>query len=169
MRDRAFYAVVERSGASDDRSGYFPAHAPRSGPLAQLPYIEGDALALPIRTRSIDLVFLITTLEFVGDPIEALREALRVTRQGLILGVINRSSFLARKLKRTANPVWQSARFFSPRELAGLIPSESPRVEITWRTTLWPLWPAALPLPWGGFIGMAVKVLRSVSEDRLDL
>jgi hypothetical protein len=32
------------------------------------------------------------------------------------------------------------------------------RVEVIWRTTLWPGWRGSHPLPWGGFIGMAVNV-----------
>jgi ubiquinone/menaquinone biosynthesis C-methylase UbiE len=53
------------------------------------PCVQSDALALPFPKDSFDIVALITTLEFVGDPIHALREAARVTRFGLSLGVLN--------------------------------------------------------------------------------
>jgi ubiquinone/menaquinone biosynthesis C-methylase UbiE len=122
------------------------------------PYIRGDALGLPFADNTFDLVTLITTLEFVSEPILVLEEALRVTRRGLILGILNRQSVLGRSLRRTGGPVWEAARFFTPTEMVQLVHLAAKKpVEITWRTTLWPLWRGALPLPWGGFIGMAVQ------------
>lgn len=84
------------------------------------PCVLGDGLALPFPTDTFDLVALITTLEFVADPLPALREAMRVARSGLILGVLNRHSWLGRRLKRSAEPLWQAARFFTPADLAHL-------------------------------------------------
>jgi ubiquinone/menaquinone biosynthesis C-methylase UbiE len=125
------------------------------------PYIFGDALALPLTDRQFDLTALITTLEFVRDPQQALREALRVSAQGLLLGVLNRRSRLARQRKHSAKSPWDVARFFSVAELEALVQDVGEgRVEsIRWRTTLWPF-PirGSLPLPWGGFIGMAVRL-----------
>ncbi len=43
-----------------------------------LPVILGDAHRLPFRDRSTDLAVFMTTLEFVEDPVCALREAVRV-------------------------------------------------------------------------------------------
>jgi SAM-dependent methyltransferase len=125
--------------------------------LGSPPYVQGDALALPFRAGAFDLVALITTLEFVTDPVQALREATRVARHGLILGVLNRQSLLAWRRKRSGEPLWQEARFFTPTELVHLA-AAGKRVKIVWRTTLWPVWPGQLPLPWGGFIGMAVSI-----------
>jgi SAM-dependent methyltransferase len=123
--------------------------------------LYGDALALPFSSDACDLVALITTLEFVGDPVQALSEALRVSRQGLLLGVLNRKSLLGRQLKREGGPIWGAARFFAPAELTHLVrrAAAGRQVEIVWRTTLWPGWPTSLPLPWGGFIGLAVLSL----------
>lgn len=128
--------------------------------LGSPPCVRGDALALPFPDEAFDLVTLITTLEFVADPLQALTEAARVARQGLILGVLNRQSALAWRLKRSGISLWQAARFFSPDELIHLVrrATGGKRARLTWQTTLWPLWPGALPLPWGGFIGMAVEV-----------
>jgi ubiquinone/menaquinone biosynthesis C-methylase UbiE len=121
--------------------------------------LQGEALRLPFISNTFDLTVLITTLEFLPNPIRALAEAIRVARQGLILGVLNAQSHLGRQYKRMAGPIWETARFFTPNELKLMIQEatgEKPR--IFWRTTLWPLWPGALPLPWGGFIGMAVRL-----------
>jgi ubiquinone/menaquinone biosynthesis C-methylase UbiE len=122
------------------------------------PGVLGDALALPFCCDAFDLVALITTLEFLIDPVQAVAEALRVSRQGLILGVLNSQSLLGRQLRREAGPVWEAARFFKPLELRRLVQraATGQRARVMWQTTLWPLWPRALPLPWGGFIGMAV-------------
>jgi ubiquinone/menaquinone biosynthesis C-methylase UbiE len=128
-------------------------HSPRCVP--------GDALALPFATAAFDLVALVTTLEFVGDPLQTLREAARVARSGLILGVLSQRSLLARRLRRSGAPLWQAARFFTPAELAELVRQVAgSEAEIRWRTTLWPLWPWDLPGSWGGFIGMTVKLRR---------
>ncbi|HIP96331.1 MAG TPA: class I SAM-dependent methyltransferase [Anaerolineae bacterium] len=124
-------------------------------------YVQGDALALPFQAGTFDLVALITTLEFVNDPVQALSEATRVARHGLILGVLNRQSLLAWQRKRSGESLWQMARFFTPAELVRLVQQAAAgkRVKIVWRTTLWPVWPGELPLPWGGFIGMAVSMV----------
>lgn len=126
------------------------------------PCVQGDALALPFRAGAFDLVALITTLEFVTDPVQALSEATHVARDGLILGVLNRQSLLAWQRKRSGAPLWQEARFFTPSELVRLVQQAAAgkRVKIVWRTTLWPVWPGQLPLPWGGFIGMAVSMVE---------
>jgi ubiquinone/menaquinone biosynthesis C-methylase UbiE len=126
-----------------------------SGPV----YLQGDALMLPFVSKPFDLVALITTLEFLPDPIQGLGEAIRVARQGLILGVLNAESRLGREYKRQGGPVWEAAQFFTPGELKRrILEITGGKARVIWRTTLWPFWPGALPLPWGGFIGMAVKI-----------
>jgi SAM-dependent methyltransferase len=122
------------------------------------PCVCGDGLALPFPTHAFDLVALITTLEFVPDPAQALTEALRLAKRGLILGILNGQSWLGRQLRLEGGPIWEVARFFTPSELADLVKfaAGGRPLKVAWRTTLWPLWPGSLPLPWGGFIGMAV-------------
>ena len=120
--------------------------------------LQGSALKLPFASNSFDIIALITTLEFLPDPIAVISEVHRVARKGLILGVINAQSCLGRKYKRSKSPIWKAARLFTPSELKQLSQQAiGEEVEIIWRTTLWPIWPASLPLPWGGFIGMAVN------------
>jgi ubiquinone/menaquinone biosynthesis C-methylase UbiE len=128
--------------------------------LGSPPCVRGDALALPFPSKAFDLVALITALEFVRDPVQATAEALRITRHGMVLGVLNRQSLLGRQLKREGGPVWSVARFFTPAELMNMVQSAAVGKwgEIFWRTTLWPVWPRELPLPWGGFIALAVRM-----------
>ncbi|MBN1889419.1 MAG: hypothetical protein JW850_15600, partial [Thermoflexales bacterium] len=107
---------------------------------------------------------MVTTLEFLERPQEALAEARRVARRGVVLGVLNRWSLLGlqRRLGGLFRPtVYDAARFYGVGELKRLlrlITREQARV--VWRTTLFPRgWPwSQARLPWGGFIGMAVIV-----------
>jgi SAM-dependent methyltransferase len=122
--------------------------------------VHGDAGALPFPDGSFDAVAFVTTLEFVSDPGRALAEAFRVARRGVVVGALNRHSLLGRRLRRRGGPIWSSARLFAVRELrqlvAGAAGGREPRIVV--RTSLWPLWPGSLALPWGGFIGLAAVV-----------
>lgn len=126
-----------------------------------LAYVLGDACALPFPDQSFDIVALITALEFVPDWQRAVSEAVRVARRGLLLGALNRYSLLALRRKIRPKSPWDRARFFSPGEMAESLRNAAGTrlARIRWRTTLWPL-PGlrSLPLPWGGFIGMAVQL-----------
>jgi ubiquinone/menaquinone biosynthesis C-methylase UbiE len=127
-----------------------------------LNYVEGDAHNLPFADRTFDLAFLITTLEFVADPRLALTEAIRVARQGVILGVLNRWSLVALKYRRSRSPLWSSAHFFGPWELLQLVQDAAGErcSGARWRTTIWPIpWVTDLPLPLGGFIGLAARLV----------
>jgi SAM-dependent methyltransferase len=135
--------------------------------LDGIPYVCGDTHRLPFPDDSFDLVALITTLEFIRDPVQVLHEALRIARLGLILGVLNRHSLLGWQRKREGGALWGSARCFTPAELIRLLHQAAPgRIRIIWRTTLWPFWSGSLPLPWGGFIGMAVQVGPETGGDK---
>jgi ubiquinone/menaquinone biosynthesis C-methylase UbiE len=124
-------------------------------------FVEGDALALPFANGEFDLTAFITTLEFVNNPELALAEAVRVARYGLVLGVLNRHSLLAARRRSSGKAIWKSAHFFTVRELKALVMrSCGDRFRsLHWKTTLWPVpFVNSLSLPWGGFIGMAVRL-----------
>jgi len=57
--------------------------------LDSIPLVRGNAYRLPFADGAFDLVALVTTLEFLEQPEEALAEALRVARCGVVLGVLN--------------------------------------------------------------------------------
>jgi ubiquinone/menaquinone biosynthesis C-methylase UbiE len=130
--------------------------------LDSLPLVRGDAHRLPFADGAVDLAVLITTLEFLARPQEALAEALRVARRGLVLGVLNLWSplGLARRVGSLFRPsVYRAAHFYSVGELQRLVRSVAgPKAKVIWRTTLFPWGIPRRPssLPWGGFIGMAV-------------
>jgi len=122
-------------------------------------YVRGDAQYLPFRDGAFDLVAMVTTLAFLPDPEHALEEALRVARQGLILGVLNAQSLLGREYKRIGGPVWEVARLLTLSEIKRMINKiAEERLRVFWRCTLLPFWPWPLALPYGGFIGLAVRL-----------
>lgn len=124
-----------------------------------VPYLQGDAHHLPFPDQSFDLVALVTTLEFLQDPLGALEEASRVAKRGLLLGVINRKSWVGRRYRRLGGPIWENARFYTPSELIESLDEAVGQPSfLFWKTTLWRFWPWALPLPWGGFIGLGARL-----------
>ncbi|MHB9092549.1 MAG: class I SAM-dependent methyltransferase, partial [Chloroflexota bacterium] len=78
----------------------------------------GSAESLPFAAGAFDLVAFVTSLEFLADPAAALREARRVARQGIVLGVLNGASPLGlrRKLEARFRPSpYAAARFYTTR------------------------------------------------------
>jgi ubiquinone/menaquinone biosynthesis C-methylase UbiE len=119
--------------------------------------VQGDAQALPFAMKSFDLTLFITTLEFILDPKQALQEAARVSRQGMVLGVINKHSLLGWRYRRKGGTIWGNAHLYTLRELKNLLSrSLSRSFEMKFKTTLWPIFSGASKLPWGGFFGLAV-------------
>lgn len=152
-----WFATMGKGVIGLDLSSAMLREAARAGTPACL---RGDALELPFRSHAFDVVAMITTLEFTTDPLLALREALRVARRGLLLGVLNGKSGLGRRLKQEGGPIWSQAQLLGPCQLMRKVrqAAQGKGTMISWRTTLWPGWPGPLPLPWGGFIGMAVRL-----------
>jgi ubiquinone/menaquinone biosynthesis C-methylase UbiE len=87
-------------------------------------YCRADAERLPFADRSFDVCALITTLESTVHPEQALREALRVSRQTVLLGVLNAVSFLAlwRRVRAIARPtIFSRTRFWAAPVLRALV------------------------------------------------
>lgn len=129
------------------------------------PYVLGDGLVLPFPDSAFDLVVLITTLEFILQPEQALAEASRVACQGVLLGGLNRHSLLAlrRRWRSLRAPtIYDQAHCFTVRELAQLAQEAlGTRLRgMSWRRTLLPgTWPGTdVGLPWGGFVGMLLEL-----------
>jgi len=57
-------------------------------------YMQGNALELPFADNSFEYTVAVTSLCFIEDPLQALREMWRVTRHTLALGLLNRRSLL---------------------------------------------------------------------------
>ena len=140
------------------------------------PLVRADARRLPFADGAFDLAAFITTLEFLRQPQEALAEARRVARRGMVLGVLNRWSVLGLQRRLAGlfrRTVYDAARFYGVGELKRLATGGCTRsiaggkTHIVWRTTLFPRrWPwAQARLPWGGFIGMALIANDGFQEE----
>jgi len=130
-----------------------------------------DGTDLPFADDSFDLVTAITVLEFATHPGVLIKEMLRVSRDRIFLGVLNRCSpyYLQQRLRR--GRILSQAHFYSVGEVVQLI-REAGGQDITWRTTLQGFatnlpvlhyicrlrdyLPCAARLPWGAYIGVCV-------------
>jgi ubiquinone/menaquinone biosynthesis C-methylase UbiE len=89
-----------------------------------MPLIQGKAELLPFNANTFDIVAMVTTLEFVGSPVEVLSEALRVARNKIIIGMLNIWSplILYRRIKRNfKKSSYRGAQFYSSKKLRSLI------------------------------------------------
>jgi len=147
-----------------------PAMLAEAQALDGVPLVRGDARRLPFADGAFDMTAFITTLEFLERPGEALVEALRVTRHGVLLGVLNRWSVLGLQRRLAGlfhRTVYDAAHFYGVGELKRLLRSVAGgKAHIVWRTTLFPRgWPwSQARLPCGGFIGMALVVSDGFQE-----
>lgn len=87
---------------------------------------QADASRLPFPNESFGTVTCLLTIEFSNRPEDVVQEIYRVLRPGghLILATLNRRSLwtVARKIKGRRQPtVYNQARFFSRKEVAGLL------------------------------------------------
>ena len=66
-------------------------------------YVQGDARQLPFADRHFDYCSAVTSLCFVDQPAKALAEMWRVSRRGVVLGLLNRHSILYRNKYNTGS------------------------------------------------------------------
>ena len=125
----------------------------------------GDALQLPMRSRSVDAVLFVTALEFLEDPRQAVAEAARVARSGLILVVLNRWSLggLSRRLgPQASQPLLGQAHDYTLASLRALVRDAlgGRLQQLRWRSGCFPrgIWPTPSRLPAGDVIGLAAAL-----------
>lgn len=109
----------------------------------------GDGQKLPFKEKSFDCVALITTLEFIPNPDRALSEAIRVSRGKILLGVLNKYSFLGikRRLFGKLRPsIYDRARFYSIWELRRLFTKAISEAVVDWASVL------VLPMGWQHYL-----------------
>ena len=146
-----------------DRSPAMLAEMGRQRP--SLTAVLGDAYQLPFRNQSLDLVVFVTALEFLDRPGEALAEAVRVARQGLLLIVLNRWSIgggSRRWGSQARKPILGQAHDYALPDLRMAVRrAAGPRLErLLWRSAVFPgrLWHLQVPVPLGDVLGMAVAL-----------
>ncbi|MBW2040050.1 MAG: methyltransferase domain-containing protein [Deltaproteobacteria bacterium] len=125
------------------------------------PLLHARAEELPFKDKSFDMLILVTTLEFVEDPFLTLKEAFRVTRERVFLGVLNALSPLSifRRIRgKFRQSIYNHARFYSLWELKALIRASltSPPYRLRWAGL------SPFPLnPFSAFLGVVIDLKRS--------
>ncbi len=135
-------------------------------------YIQGNALELPFPDNAFDYTIAVTSLCFIDDPLQVLREMWRVTRHALALGLLNRHSLLHWKKQGRGNYLgarWDTAREVLKEWIPALLPAPD---EVVARSAIFlPQGNKAahwgeqwLPgtLLWGGFL--AVGLIKKPDE-----
>ncbi len=115
----------------------------------QVKYIEGDVLALPFTDNSFDYCSAITSLCFVAEPEKAISEMLRVSRHGVILGLLNRHSVLHKQKKHSAS--YQGARWDTVSEIKQWCRNINPEMKIVIKS--------AVLIPSAGIIALTLETL----------
>ena len=132
--------------------------------LGGVEYVHGTGTALPFNDDSHDYVTAVTSLCFIADPEQALREMWRVSRHAVLLGLLNRRSLLYRQ--KHGHGAYRGARWDTAAEVRRWAQSLEPAPRIAARSAIFlpgggaiaRLTEAILPgvLPWGGFLAVVL-------------
>ncbi len=125
-------------------------------------WVAGSALCLPFAEGAFDVVVAITSLCFVAQPQQALEEMWRVSRRGVIVGLLNRHSLWYWRKRHHGG--YRGARWDSLAE-ARAWGDELPGVRrFQWATALPATGDGSLArwlehrlesFPWGGFLALS--------------
>lgn len=139
---------------------------------ARIRWRSGDLLLtegshLPLKNKSVDVSAFITSLEFIPDAPRAIKEAARVSRLGIALGLMNKNSLgtLKKRLRAASGrrSFYGQAKFYSRSDVEKLLESTLQKgydVEFV-KTTLLPKvfgGGNSRFFPFGEFLGIAVKL-----------
>ena len=83
----------------------------------------GSGECLPFKNSTFDYAAIIITICFVKAPQKVLKEARRVLKKNgkLIIGIINKDSFLGKFYQKKKSVFYKQANFFSPKEVTDLL------------------------------------------------
>ena len=144
----------------------------------------GAAESLPFEDNEFDLAVLINSLEFIDDPLQALKEAGRVANQKVFIGVLNSLSWNG-LLRKTGglfgDPLFGRARFYNFWQMKTLIRQAYGPVPVSWGcikvipSCVERLLPEEKDLtderhsPFGFFLGFAVTMVYRLRTDNLPI
>ena len=145
---------------------------------------RGMAEDLPYEDNEFDLAVLINTLEFLDDPLEALREAGRVASGRVFIGVMNSLAWHCLRTKSQnffRESLFDHVKFFNVWELKSYIQLAYGPVPTEWRCAqAWPSFVEKTGIckndlwnlrhwPFGSFLGASVRIVYSVKTDNVPL
>ena len=129
--------------------------------------LRGESSLFPLKEKSVDIAVFITSLEFLPDASIALKEAARIARKGIILGLMNKNSVstVRKRIQALAqkDSFYSQAKFYSASDIKDLLENALPvKCDIIFcRTTVFAKFLGGLEssfLPFGSFLGIAVKL-----------
>lgn len=144
----------------------------------------GMAEDLPFEDNEFDFAVLINTLEFIDNPLQALREAGRVANKKVFMGVINSLSWLGltKRIKGySGDPLFGRTRFYNLWQLKSLIRMAYGHVPLSWScikirpSFMEEMKPFGKDLlkwrnsPFGSFIGISATLAYRIKTDNLPL
>ena len=130
-------------------------------------YMQASALELPFSDNTFDYTIAVTSLCFIDDPLQVLREMWRVSRHAMAIGLLNRQSLLQRRKRGQGS--YRGARWDTAGEvLKEWLPVLAPAPKDTVlrsaiflpqgsRIARWSEQVLPGTLPWGGFLAVGLK------------
>jgi ubiquinone/menaquinone biosynthesis C-methylase UbiE len=85
--------------------------------------IQAFGERLPFRDKEFDYILNVVTLCFVDNPEAVIEESRRVLKDGgkLIIGIIDKESFLGKIYQKKDSPFYKVAKFYSASQVIGLL------------------------------------------------
>lgn len=128
--------------------------------------VMADSHYMPFKDHSFDALAFITTFEYYKDPVKVIREAARVGKYGIAMGMMNRNStkVVRRRVQQLfgKNPFYITATFYTPKKLSDIIHQalEGREYTIDWTCTGLPKWFPVQQwnLPLGDFFGLYIQL-----------
>ncbi len=129
--------------------------------------VMADSHYMPFKENSFDSVAFVTTFEYYKDPVKVLREASRVARYGIMMGMMNKNTnkFIRRRVQQAfgRNNFYVTAKFYTPESLIKLVNKALADREFSleWNCTGLPKWfpKQQWKVPWGDFFALYIKFL----------
>ena len=142
----------------------------------------GRAEDLPFEDNEFDLATLIITLEFLDDPLAAIKEAGRVTKNKVFVGVLNSLSLGCMSKKFYAlfhNSIFREAHLFTLWGLKSCVKKTYGNVPMEWGSVqMMPLFfrnfteriemsSSVQSYPFGTFLGLAFKMIYTLKTENI--
>jgi ubiquinone/menaquinone biosynthesis C-methylase UbiE len=133
--------------------------------------LQGESSHLPFKDKSFDVVAFIACLEYMPNIAKVVNEAARVSRKGIIIGIMNKWSLSTMRriiqIKMGKNPYYKNVKFYSIFGIKHVLEEtlHDRYIICFWSTAVFPKIfgdrESAL-LPFGAFLGIAVKLGENV-------
>ena len=116
---------------------------------SEIDFISGSAMELPYTDNTFDYCSAVTSLCFVTEPDKALAEMLRVSRKGVLLGLLNRHSLLYYQKRNSGG--YRGARWNTSADVKHWCNKQKSKVEMLTLSAVW--------IPSNGILGRTIESL----------